>query len=392
MGIPNNERMMAIPSAAPERMGDDERAAVRAAVDRVLTSGPWILGPEVERFEQEFAEYVAADSGHSPTAVGVGNGTDGLALAFLSLELPAGSGVLVAANEGGYAATALRMVGLEPVVMDVQAGTMAPNADDAQAAMLDHVSAIVLTHLHGEPVEVRGLDEWRRGRGLRLIEDCSQAHGARHDGVHVGLAGDAATFSFYPTKNLGAMGDAGLVLARDPAVAQRAARLRQYGWGARFRVDWPGGRNSRIDPLQAAILSARLPFLDGRNLRRRGIADHYRQALLPSQVRLHGGATHAVAHHAVVVTERRDELRSVLHERGIQTDIHYPYTLGEMPGLGPHLSPTPVADALARRMLSVPCFPELADDEVNRVAEVLGEWALSHTADPRPSAPGDAVA
>lgn len=364
-----------MPAAAPQRMADDERAAVRAAMNRVLIDGPWILGPEVEGFEREFAAYVGIDD---PTrSVGVGNGTDALAIAFLALQLPPGSGVLVAANEGGYAATALRMVGLEPVVMDVQADTMAPDARDAKAAMREHVSAIVVTHLHGEPVDVRGLDEWRRGRGIRMIEDCSQAHGARRDGVHVGLTGDVATFSFYPTKNLGAVGDAGLLVARDPSVARTAVQLRQYGWGPRFRVDRLGGRNSRLDPIQAAVLSARLPFLEQRNARRRRIAERYREAIAQSPSRLHGDAVLTVAHHAVIVTARRDELRAFLEGHGIHTDIHYPFTLGQMEALDTGGAPTPVADALVGRILSVPCFPELTDDEVSRVETALAKWTDS---------------
>ncbi|MCY7411605.1 MAG: DegT/DnrJ/EryC1/StrS family aminotransferase [Salinibacterium sp.] len=369
--------MSVVPAAAPERMDDGERRAVRAAVDRVLADGPWILGPEVERFQREFAAYVTGDSQNVHTAIGVGNGTDALALAFLALGLPPGSGVLVAANEGGYAPTALRMVGLEPIVMDVQRDTMAPDAADAEVAMLDHVSAIVVTHLHGDAVDVRALDDWRRSRGIRLIEDCAQATGARRDGVHVGLAGDVAAFSFYPTKNLGAIGDAGLLLARDPSVAQRAAQLRQYGWGTRFRVDLPGGRNSRMDALQAAILTARLPFLNARNLRRRSIAGRYREALVPSPDRLHGDSAHTVVHHAVIVTERRDELRAFLDERGIRTDVHYPHTLAEMPALGPRVGPAPIADELTQRILSVPCFPEMTENEVDRVVVALTEWARS---------------
>jgi len=145
----------------------------------------------------------------------------------------------------------------------------------------------------------------------------------------------------------------------------------------RFLPDLPGGRNSRMDPLQAAILTARLPFLEDRNVRRRGIASRYRDALTESPDFLHGAGTNTAAHHAVVVTERRQELRVFLDERGIHSEIHYPYTLGEMPALAPRVSPTPVADALTQRILSVPCFPEMTADEVDRVVAALREWAGS---------------
>lgn len=363
--------MIDVPTAAPTRLGDDERAAVLDAVQRVISDGPWILGPIVEQFESEFATYLGTDD-----VVGVGNGTDALVIALTTLELPAGSGVLVAANEGGYSATALRVAGLEPIVMDVDTVTMAPTVASAEAAMRQDVSAIVVTHLHGEATDIRDLDVWRKGLGLRLIEDCAQAHGARLQGRHVGLDGDAATFSFYPTKNLGAVGDAGAVAFSDLRHADKARALREYGWGERFRIDHSGGQNSRLDPLQASVLSARLPFLDQRNERRRAIAARYRTALDQSGARLHGDGETTVAHHAVVLTEERDTLAEFLANRGIGTAIHYPYLLSEMPGL--RLLPgvaTPVAADLRNQVLSLPAFPELTTEEVERVVGALDQWS-----------------
>jgi dTDP-4-amino-4,6-dideoxygalactose transaminase len=357
-----------IPSAAPTRLGDDEAAAVRAAVERVIADGPWILGPEVESFEADFAAYAGL-----PHAVGVGNGTDALAVAMSALGLAPGAGVLVAADEGGYAATAARLVGLVPVVMDVARSGVVDVAT-ASAAHRPGVEAVVVTHLHGDAVPLAELDAWRRRHGLALVEDCAQAHGLRIDGRHVGTTGDAATFSFYPTKNLGAVGDAGLVGFSDTSVAERARALRQYGWtDERFRPDLPGGRNTRLDPLQAAVLSARLPHLDARNLRRRELARRWRDALAGSAV-LWGDPETTVAHHAVVVTDDRDGLAAHLSARGIDTAVHYPHLVGEMPGLSADGAPTPVAASRARRILSVPCFPELTDDEADRVAAALQDW------------------
>ena len=352
---------MTVPIAAPTRMAPEEAAAVREAAAVVMAGTSWILGESVARFESDFATYLGQPA---ELAVGVGNGTDALAVAMAALELPAGAGVLVAADEGGYAATAARMVGLEPVAIDAsQAG---PTVETAQAGLRTGVAALVVTHLHGDAVPLEELDRWRRTQGLRLIEDCAQAHGLRVDGRHVGQTGDAATFSFYPTKNLGAMGDAGMVVLAEEAHADRARSLRQYGWGDRHRVEVSGGRNSRLDPIHAAVLSARLPFLDVRNARRREVASRFAKL-----VELRGDASTTVAHHAVVLADDRDRLADGLARRGVATAVHYPWLVTEMPGLAMRPTPTPLAAARRDRILSLPCFPEMTDDEVDQVC-----WAL----------------
>lgn len=357
--------MSRVPAAAPTRLDPDEAAAVREAVDRVLRDGPWILGEPVRRFEDDLAAY----AGHA-CVVGVGNGTDALVVALAALDLAPGAGVLVAAVEGGYAATAARMLGLVPRVLDVDPTTMGPTVAHAMEADHPDAEALVVTHLHGDAVPLEELDAWRRRRGLALVEDCAQAHGLRPGGRHVGTTGDAATYSFYPTKNLGAVGDGGAVAFADPRLGDRARTLREYGWGERFRVTVPGGRNTRLDTLQAAVLSARLPHLDRRNARRRAIAARYRAALGPG-LRLHGDPVTTVAHHAVLVTDERDTWRRHLDRSGVDTAVHYPYLLGEMPGLDTAPTPTPGAAWLTARILSLPSFPELFDDEVDRVCRAL---------------------
>ncbi|MCW2759934.1 MAG: hypothetical protein JWR85_135, partial [Marmoricola sp.] len=299
--------------------------------------------------------------------VGVGNGTDALVVAMLALGLPTGSGVLVAADDGGYAATAARIAGLVPLAMD--SGPAGPTAETAAAATEAGVSAVVVTHLHGDAVPLAELDRWRREQGLMMIEDCAQAQGLRVDGRHVGLAGEAATFSFYPTKNLGAIGDAGAVVLADRTHADRARALRQYGWGEPFRVELPGGRCSRLDPIQAAVLTARLPFLDQRNLRRREIAARY-----ATHVELYGDRATTIAHHAVALTggrDERDRLGAALAELGVDTAVHYPWLVTEMEGLAMPPAATPLAAARRERILSLPCFPELTDDEVDQVSTAL---------------------
>ncbi len=362
-----------VPAAAPTRLDPAERAAIEAAIARVVAEGPWIGGPAVEQFESDFANYFGARE-----VLGVANGTDALALAFAALDLVPGSGILVAANEGGYAASAARQVGLEPIVMDIDPDTLMPSVATASSGDDVRVAAVVVTHLHGDAVDLSRLDGWRRERGLRLIEDCAQATGLRVDGRHVGLTGDAATYSFYPTKNLGALGDGGAVVIADPEEAARARSLAQYGWGERFRVELRGGRNSRLDPLQAAILSARLPFLDRRNEARREISRRYRATVEPL-ARLYGDAATTVAHHAVVIDHHVESLAHLLAGRGIQTARHYPFLDNEMPGLGiPNSALTPNANKLRDQSLSLPCFPELEPHEIDRVISVLEGWVSAH--------------
>jgi dTDP-4-amino-4,6-dideoxygalactose transaminase len=358
-----------VPAATPTRLLPEERVAVDAAVRRVTDSGPWIGGPEVEAFEAEFGEQLGL--GH---VVGCANGTDALALALGGLALAPGAVVLIPGHDGGYAATAARMAGLVPFTVDVGAGggptaaTVAAASTAAEA--VGEPAAILVAHLHGDPIDPADLaeiDAWRRRHGMALIEDCAQATGAPGAGV----TGDAVAFSFYPTKNLGALGDAGAVAFSDADTAARARSLAQYGWGERYRIELPGGRNSRLDSLQAAVLRARLPFLAARNARRRAVRARY--AAAAPRIELLGTAD-GVAHHAVVRCDRRDALVTHLDERGIDTAIHYPVAVADMPGTGIRGAPTPEARRLAKSIVSLPCTPELTDDEVSRVAAALAEW------------------
>ena len=354
---------MRVPVAAPTRLDPDEATAVQRAAADVIRGSDWVLGDPVVRFEAELAAYVGATP---DVMVGVGNGTDALVVAFTALDLPPGAGVLVAADEGGYAATAARLAGLVPVAID--SGPDGPSVDMAEAGLTPGVAALVVTHLHGNAVPLAELDAWRQAHGLLLVEDCAQAHGLRVDGRHVGNTGDAATFSFYPTKNLGAVGDGGAAWFADAAVSDRARSLRQYGWGDRYRVQHARGRNSRLDPIQAAILSARLPYLDGRNERRRAIAARYAE-----RAEVLGDAKVTVAHHAVVVSERRDGLAAALDARGVGTAVHYPWLVTEMPGLEIARARTGEAAARRDRILSLPCFPEMTEAEIDGVCTALEE-------------------
>jgi dTDP-4-amino-4,6-dideoxygalactose transaminase len=365
--------MSRVPLADPLRLDPDEAAAVRAAVDEVLGGGPLILGPRVEAFEDAFARFLVP-SGPPPAVVGVGNGTDALAITLTALGVPAGSSVLVPVNDGGFAATAVRTARLVPVATDADEVTQLVDVAALADALTPDVRAVVVTHLHGQPVDLDPVLAWCRDRDLLVVEDAAQAHGATLADRRVGTLADAAAFSFYPTKNLAALGDGGAAVLADPAVADRARRLRQYGWGERFRADLAGGRNSRLDALQAAVLSARLGRLDANNARRREIVACYRQALSGSDAVVLGDAPGAVAHHAVVVHPDRDGLVEVLERHGVTTSVHYPWLATEMPGLELAPARTPRADRGRRRKVSLPCFPTLSTGEIEQVATALQAW------------------
>lgn len=355
-----------IPVAAPTRLGGAESASIRAAIDRVISGSSWILGPEVAAFESEFGAYSGVEH-----VVGVASGTDALTLALLGFDLPPRSTVLVPENDGGFAGAAARLAGLVPRVYDVEDGWTAGIAQ-LDAAWSADVTAVVVTHLHGRGAPLGAIDAWRRAKGLRLLEDWAQAVGAELDGARLRPVGDAAAYSFYPTKSLGGIGDGGAVATGDEDVARRARRLAQYGWGARFDMSLPGGRNSRLDALQAAILRARLPYVETRTARRRALLERYAVAERPG-LAFPDLPSETIVHHAVVLAAARDDLAAHLDAAGIETAVHYPTLVSEMAGIAAESGPTPNADRQRRMKLSLP-VDGLTDDEASRVVAALLEW------------------
>lgn len=339
------------------------------AATRVLTSGWYVHGPEHAAFEREFAEFVGVAS-----CVGVGNGTDALEIALRALDPAPGSVVVTAANAGMYSSTAIRRAGLRPRYADVDPGTLLLTADTVAQVLDDDVSVVVVTHLYGRLADVAGIRAALGTRGIALLEDGAQAAGAGTPGARAGALGDVAAFSFYPTKNLGALGDGGAVTTDREDVAIRARRLRTYGWGAKYRVAEDGGRNSRLDELQAAFLRVRLPHLDRWNEARRAVVARYAAAAEGTGVRVlpATGPGH-VAHLAVLVADDREAARAALTEAGVQTDVHYPVPdHRQEPFAAEHAGVSlPVTERLAGQVLSLPCFAELRDDEVERVCAVL---------------------
>ncbi len=347
------------------------REEIDNALGRVVSSGWYVLGPEHDAFELELAAYVGVER-----AVAVGNGTDALQFALSAVGVVAGDTVLTAANAGGYASTAARALGARPVFADVNASSLLLDVDTLNAAMarLPRVPrALVVTHLFGAAAAVREIVTWAHERGIRVVEDCAQALGAMVDGSRVGSVADVGTTSFYPTKNLGALGDGGAVLTSDRAIADRVAMLRQYGWESKYRTTIEGGRNSRLDEMQAAVLRVKLPHLDGWNERRREIHRAYERAERPGVRVVNRAGDSYIGHLAVVEVDDRPHAIDVLARHGIGTAVHYP--------IPDHLQPIaeaagvtlPVTEAAAGRILSLPLFPELTDGEVKRVVTALGE-------------------
>lgn len=350
-----------------------QRESLLEITDRVISSSWLVQGPEHNALEQDLARYLGVAE-----VIGVGNGTDALELAFRALNQgDSRDTILTTANAGGYSATAAGAAGLQVRWCDVEEDSHCMDPDDLEAQIADDVLAVVVTHLYGRTADVDRIREVCDRGGVWLVEDCAQSIGAAVGLRKTGSLGDLATFSFYPTKNLGALGDGGAVATSNPTLAQTVRQLRQYGWREKYRVDTPGGRNSRLDELQAAYLRYRLPFVDSWNRRRREIISAY-TAAAPDSVRVLPAPDQShSAHLAVVVTNDTSQLAHHLAQRGVGTAVHYPlpdhWQAGRLIG-----TVLPVTERLAGKVLSLPCFPELRDVEVAQVCDALNSYQETH--------------
>lgn len=352
---------------------------VEQAVLDVLRSGWWLMGSNTSRFADAFAEHVGAKH-----CVPVANGTDALEIALraiVDVRRPSGREVITVANAGGYTSIACRSLALTPVYVDVEEHSQLLSIESVIGALSHETAAVVATHLYGGVVDVIALRAAIVAAGfghVAIIEDCAQAHDARLGSAIAGTMGDLATFSFYPTKNLGAFGDAGAVITSDDAIGAAVRRLHQYGWVSKYNIGVAGGRNSRIDETQAAALSVLLPYLRGWNAKRQDIIARYRAIKSDKLTFVEGGAG-AVGHLAVALTDDRDGARRFFETRKIATDIHYPILDCDQSGwsgLPVRIAPSglPVSRRSVARIMSVPCFPEMRDDEINRVCDAIGDW------------------
>jgi dTDP-4-amino-4,6-dideoxygalactose transaminase len=353
------------------------RRELDEAVDRVLGSGWFILGPEVEAFERELASALGARD-----AVAVGNGTDALFLSLRALGVGPGDEVVTSPVSAAFTALAVLQAGARPVFVDVDPATLNVDAGMVEPALTPRTKAIVPVHLYGHPADMDPILALARERGLAVLEDACQAHGALYRGRPVGtLAGERGigALSFYPTKNLGALGDGGAILVNDPALAARLRQLRNGGQSEKYRHELPGV-NSRLDEIQAAILRVGLRHLPAWNERRRALAELYVRGLEGSGVEPLREQPYARAvHHLLVVRHpRRDALAAALRVRGVGTLVHYPIPLHLQPvfaSLGGRPGDLPVAEKAAGEILSLPLFPELRDEQVLSVVEAVRDAA-----------------
>ncbi|AIB16678.1 erythromycin biosynthesis sensory transduction protein eryC1 (plasmid) [Azospirillum argentinense] len=369
-----------IPQTDPKAAYLDQRAAIDQAITRVLESGWYILGREVSAFEQEFAAFNGAAHG-----IGVANGTDALVLGLRALGVGPGDAVVTVSHTAVATVAAIELTGALPVLIDVdECHGMAPDQLEevlnGRLAGGDRLSlpvkAIVPVHLYGHPVALDRIMDIAAHFGVPVLEDCSQAHGATFDGRIVGTFGALAAFSLYPTKNLGALGDGGVLITNNSALAERLRHLREYGWKERY-ISHDAGHNSRLDELQAAILRVKLEKLGAHNARRQAIAEAYDRGLdsLSLERPRRRPNTVPVFHQYVVTTPSRDALRTALQARGIMTNIHYPAPVHLQPaylGRLPHgPGGLPQTERMAGLVLSLPMYPQLGDEAVASVVAAL---------------------
>lgn len=370
-----------VPLSDPGRIYQFAGEKLDTAVLRAARSGWWLNGPFVSEFSKAFAAYIGVEH-----CIPLANGTDALELAMRAVALVADNGkrdVIMAANAGGYASVAAWAAGLVPVYVDIEEDSQLIDPSRIVEAVGPDTAMVVVTHLYGGLADVAGLKTRLAAAGypdLPIVEDCAQAHGGMVDGRRVGSIGSIGSFSFYPTKNLGAFGDAGAVATGNADYAAVIRKLHQYGWGARkYLSDVPGGVNSRMDEIQASLLLTVLPDLDANNAARRAVVERY-AAAAPQGVRFVKSRLGSVAHLAVALCDDREDLRRHLAEAGVGTDVHYPVLDVDQTGWAQRERKIRSLDVSRRsvgQLVTLPCFPYLADDEVSQVCEALASWRRS---------------
>lgn len=371
---------ISIPQSDPRANYLAHKAEIDAAIAGVLEGGWYILGREVEAFEREFAAYLGVAH-----VVGVASGTDALHLSLRACGVGPGDEVVTVSHTAVATVAAIELAGATPVLVDIDPVTFTIDCNCLEELLRNRRSArlkaIVPVHLYGRPANMPAVMEIASRHGLQAIEDCAQSHGAAIHGRKTGAWGDIAAFSFYPTKNLAALGDGGAVATNDPALAGRARLLREYGWRERY-VSQVAGMNSRLDEVQAAILRVKLRYLDCDNARRRELADAYGAALAGSGLilpRPEAGSVH-IYHQYVVRSAHRDALRTTLRDHGAGSLIHYPVPIHLQPAYRDRLQHGMMArtEEAAREVLSLPMFPELTLDQVNTVGKLAAMTDTKH--------------
>jgi dTDP-4-amino-4,6-dideoxygalactose transaminase len=350
----------------------EDAPAVHAAISRVVASGWFVLGPEVEAFESEFAHAMGAAH-----AVGVGTGTDAIALILRALGIGPGDEVVTTPVSAAYSALAVMMTGARPVFADVDPATLTIDPARIEEAIGPRTRAILPVHLYGQAADMDAIERIAARHGVAIVEDCCQAHLATSSGRPVGSIGVAGAFSFYPTKNLGAFGDAGIVTTDDDELAARIRLLRDHGRVSKYEHDVVG-YTARLDNLQAAVLRVQADMLDEWNARRRQAAKWYEQALPASLSRAKDDPQNESVYHLFVVrVPKRDEFRAHLDANGVATAIHYPVPVHLQPAyreLGYSVGDFPVTERLTREIVSLPMHPFLTQADVQHVADVAADF------------------
>ena len=348
------------------------RKIIECAITRVLDRSNFILGIEVDSFEKLLASYIGV-----PHCVAVASGTDAIELALRVSSVGPGDLVMTAANTGMYTSSAINLVGATPFFVDVNLETQLVEFDAIKSAVNKGVKAIVVTHLYGRLVpDIVQISKFCKERNVLLIEDCAQAIGAAKDGFFAGSFGDLSCFSFYPTKNLGALGDGGAIICKDDLVASTLRKLRQYGWGdCKYRVEISGGKNSRLDELQAAVLNEFIKLLPQWNSMRQEISRRYSAEIFNPRVILPPPPDESnVSHLYVLRCHNRDQLRKHLSSHNISSEVHYPIPDHMQPIFNGRHECILNAEALANEILTIPCYPEMTNDEVSMVIDVINSF------------------
>lgn len=363
-----------IPCANPLAQYLSHKEEILEAINSVLIGNSYILGPEVIAFESAFANYSGVDH-----AIGVNSGTDALILSLRALGIGPGDEVITVSHTAIATVSAIIATGAVPVLVDIEPVYYTMDSVCFQRAITSKTKAVIPVHLYGQPADMDAIMKIASEHGLFVIEDCAQATGAIYKGMRVGSISDAGCFSFYPTKNLGAIGDGGMVITQDEKLAHRIRRLRQYGWDENRATEEPG-LNSRLDEIQAAILNVKIKFLDEDNVRRRAISKMYKEGLagLPITLPAERPDTCQIYHLYVIACTERDKLKRDLAENGVYAGIHYPVPGHRHGGYNQRCvfpeSRLPVTDSLVRNILSLPMYPEMTTIQVERVILAVHQY------------------
>lgn len=362
--------MSSIPINDLSRWDPTDLAEVTACIKQVASSGYFMRGPHTLNLEKQLGAIV-----NDMKVVCVGNGTDALALALLSLGLKPEEKVATVANAGGYATGAILRIGAIPVLVDIDLKTAQMSLANlsAQLEMYPEIRAVVVTHLFGLMSDIQSIRDLTSMKGVLLIEDCAQAIGASQSGIPAGAWGDASTFSFYPTKNLACLGDGGAVAFKNPENADACRRLAQYGWSERYVISDSYGFNSRLDEIQAAILVSRMQRLAHNNQARKSIIARYVKSLNETRYMVHNDADDFVGHLAVMITPHHQSDIEKLNRANVGNGVHYPVLDHQQPAWKEHFAGVslPNSEQLVKSIITLPCFPLMTEDEISRVCEVL---------------------